>query len=269
MSHFHIRLLGCLFVFPMLLAAHWQSAAGGQEAPAPPVQAAQPAVKPALSAEELARRKELLATRVTELYELYKIAAWRKAEAYFTEDSRDTYYGTRKDPILSFELKDLQLHRDGTRAIAALEITCSVDRFPAPMRLSQKSRWVWERDSWYQKLEPFVSHPLTPFVVSLPADQQTSSMLRFEKSQAEIGRGLEKHVFRFQNVGKETITVRLMPDDWLCMSVSTDKEKYAPGEWGEARVETELEPDTKAREFVVQVLILPGPQWAVIKLRLP
>lgn len=262
MFRFAILLLVCLLVFPILLAAGLQSAAGDR----PPQQA--PA-RPAVSAEELARRKALLSARVTELYELYRIPSWRKAEAYFTEESKDVFYETHKGAIIDFTVKDLQINKDGAVAIAVVDIKFRLGQFPDLMVMPQKSRWLWERDNWYQKLERAAQNPLAPFLASQPASAQTTAMVRFEKNQAEIARGPQKYTFRFQNTGKETISLRPIPHDCLCMELSTDKEKYAPDEWGEVRVETDIDLEAKGQEYVVQVMMLPGPQWAVIRLRLP
>ena len=73
---------------------------------------------------------------------------------------------------------------------------------------------------------------------------------------------------RSSRAGQEILTVRAGADPCQCMDVSLDKEKYAPGEWGQLRIKTKIGADIEARELRVQVLGEPGPQWVFLSLRL-
>jgi hypothetical protein len=73
---------------------------------------------------------------------------------------------------------------------------------------------------------------------------------------------------RSSRAGQEVLTVRAGADPCQCMEVSLDKEKYAPGEWGQLRIKTKIGADIEARELRVQVLGEPGPQWVFLTLRL-
>lgn len=221
-----------------------------------------------LSPAEAARRKELLHSRVTEIYKLFQIPAWRKAEAYLTEDSKDIYYEMPKGAILDFSVKNIAVQPDGVAAVASVEIKFNVARFPTPFPLLQKTRWVWEGDNWFLKLERVPNHPLAPFMLNQPPAAYKNAILRFEKMEQEISRGNHEYVFSFQNAGKEPLSLQTFVDDCACMEARLDKQTYAPGEAGRLRVNMRIEADARPRDYTVRVYGTPGGHWVLVKLAL-
>jgi len=226
----------------------------------------QPPAKPQLSSAELNKRKEALASRVTELYDLAKAGQWRKMEALMTEDSKDIFYGQSKNPINEFEVKRVEVDPDGKTGHVVVEIKFVSGGLAQPMVMPQKSRWVYENGAWLVKLEKPVAHPLAAFTQGGAAGPP--SALRFSQREIEIERGAHEYVLRFENTGQQTLAVSAGADPCQCMDVSLDKEKYAPGESGELRIKTEIDATMEPREFRVQVVAEPGPQWTFLTLRL-
>jgi hypothetical protein len=222
--------------------------------------------KPELSSAELNKRKEALASRVTELYDLAKAGQWRKMEAFMTEDSKDVFYGQPKNPINEFEVKRIEVELDGKTGKAVVDIKFMAGGFAQLMVLPQPSRWVFENGAWLVKLEKPVAHPLAAFTQGGAAGPP--SALRFGQREIEIERGAHEYVVRFQNTGQQTLAVRAGTDPCQCLEVSLDKQKYAPGESGELRIKTEIDADMEPRELRVQVVAEPGPQWTFLTLRL-
>jgi len=183
-----------------------------------------------------------------------------------TEDSKDIFYGQSKNPINEFEVKRVEVEPDGKTGLAVAEIKFPAGVFAQLMVLPQRSRWVFENGVWLLKLEKPVAHPLAPFVQRGAAGPP--SALRFDKQEIEIERGVHEYVLRFENTGQQTLAVRAGADPCQCMDVSPDKEKYAPGESGELRIKTEIDATMEPREFRIQVLAEPGPQWTFLTLRL-
>lgn len=227
---------------------------------------AKPHAKSQLSSTELNKRKEALASRVTEVYELAKAGQWRKMEALMTEDSKDIFYGQSKNPINEFEVKRVEVEPDGKTGRAVVDIKFMAGGFAQPMVLPQPSRWVFEDDVWLLKLEKPAAHPLAAFTQGGAAGPP--SALRFDKREIEIERGVHEYVLRFENTGQQVLAVRAGADPCQCMDVSLDKEKYAPGESGELRIKTEIDANMEPRQFRVQVVAEPGPQWTFLTLRL-
>ncbi len=252
----------CVFVLFLLMGAAKATAAQAPAASPP-----QAPSRAALGPEELDRRKKLLSSRVAEIYKLFQIPSWRKAEAYLTEDSRDIFYEQPKGPVLDFTIKDLEVAPDGMSAQASVEIKFVLAQFPTPLTMLRKTRWVYEQDNWFMKLERVPNHPLAPFLLQRTPDK--NAVLRFPKLEQEISRGTREYVFPFENAGKETLSVRALPDDCGCMEASLDKESYAPGEKGELRVKMRIEEKAQAHEFYVRVYAIPGNHWTVVRLRLP
>ena len=238
--------------------------AGGAPQASPPVK--QRPATPELSSAELNKRKEALASRVTELYDFAKAGQWRKMEALMTEDSKDIFYGQSKNPINEFEVKRVEVEPDGKTGLAVAEIKFTTGAFAQLMVLPQRSRWVYENGAWLLKLEKPVAHPLAAFAQGGAAGPP--SALRFGQQEIEIERGAHEYVLRFENTGQQTLAVRAGADPCQCMDVSLDKEKYAPGEWGELRIKTEIDAHAEPREFRIQVVAEPGPQWTFLILRL-
>jgi len=226
----------------------------------------QPPAKSQLSSAELNKRKEALASRVTEVYELAKAGQWRKMEALMTEDSKDIFYGQSKNPINEFEVKRIEVEPDGKTGKAVVDIKFAAGGFAQPMVLPQPSRWVFENGIWLLKLEKPVAHPLAAFTQGGAAGPP--SALRFDAREIEIERGAHEYVFRFENTGQQTLVVRAGADPCQCMDVSLDKDKYAPGESGKLRIKTAIDANMEPREFRVQVVAEPGPQWTFLTLRL-
>ena len=226
----------------------------------------QPPAKSRLSSAELNKRKEALASRVTELYDFAKAGQWRKMEALMTEDSKDIFYGQPKNPINEFEVKRIEVELDGKTGKAVVDIKFMAGGFAQLMVLPQPSRWVFENGAWLVKLEKPVAHPLAAFTQGGAAGPP--SALRFGQREIEIERGAHEYVVRFQNTGQQVLTVRADTDPCQCLEVSLDKQKYAPGESGELRIKTAIDADMEPREFRVQVVAEPGPQWAFLTLRL-
>jgi hypothetical protein len=227
---------------------------------------AKPPAKPQLSSAELAKRKDALTSRVTELYNLAKAGQWRKMEAFMTEDSKDIFFGQAKNPIADFEVKRVEVEPDGKSGFAVADIKFFPAGFAAHMVMPQRSRWVYEGDTWLVKLEKPVAHPLAAFMQDGAAGPP--SALRFEKRAIEIERGVHEYVMPFQNTGQQALTVRASPDPCECMEVSLDKETYAPGEAGKLRIKTQIDAQTEPRTFRIQVLGEPGNNWAFIFLQL-
>jgi hypothetical protein len=238
--------------------------AGAAPQASPPVK--QRPATPQLSSAELNKRKEALASRVTELYDFAKAGQWRKMEAFMTEDSKDLFFAQAKNPIADFEVKRVEVEPDGRTGKAVVDIKFYSGAFAQPMVLPQKSRWVYENGAWLVKLEKPVAHPLAAFTQGGAAGPP--SALRLDKREIEIERGVHEYIVRFQNTGQQTLAVRAGADPCQCMDVSLDKEKYAPGESGELRIKTEIDATMEPREFRVQVVAEPGPQWTFLTLRL-
>lgn len=226
----------------------------------------QPPAESQPSPAELAKRKSALKSRVTELYTLAKAGEWRKMEAMMTEDSKDAFYGQSKNPISEFEVKGIEVAPDGKSGRAVVDIKFRPGGFSTFMVLPQRSKWVYENETWLTKLEKPIAHPAGAF---MPAgDAAPVNDVRFEKREIEIERGAHEYVIRFQNAGRQALTVNATPDPCGCMEVSLDKEKYAPGESGQLRINTELDKAMEPRQFRVQVLAQPGSQWTILLLRL-
>ena len=226
----------------------------------------QPPAKSQFSPAELNKRKEALASRVTEFYRLAKGGAWRQMEAFMTEDSKEVFFGGPRNPITDFEVKHVEVEPDGKIGLVVVDIKFFPGGFPQLVTLPQRSRWVYENGAWLLKLEKPVAHPLASFVQR--GATGPPSALRFDKREIEIERGVHEYVLRFENTGPQTLAVRAGADPCQCMDVSPDKEKYAPGEWGELRIKTEIDAHTEPREFLVQVVAEPGPHWTFLILRL-
>jgi len=241
--------------------------AAPQQPPAPPP--SQAGSQTAVSAGELTKRRELLSSRVTELYELYRIPSWRRAEAYVTEESRDIFYELPKGPILGFTVKKLEVQPDAKRAQAFVEIKFVMAGFPEPMFLLQKTQWVYEHDNWFMKLERPPQNPLAPLLAGQPASAFKDAVLRFQELEQEVAPGKREYVFPFQNFSKETLTVKALADECNCMEVTLSKQSYAPGERGEVRVKIDIGEKAKRREFYIQLLANPGGHWIALKLRGP
>jgi len=187
-------------------------------------------------------------------------------EAMMTEDSKDIFLGQTKNPIADFELKRVEVEPDGKSALAVVDIKFYPAGFAAYMVVPQRSRWVYENDTWLVKLEKPVAHPLAAFMPGGPSGPP--SVLRFEKGEMEIERGVHEYLVPFQNTGQQALTVRASPDPCDCMEVSLDKEKYAPGEAGKLRIKTQIDAQTEPRTFRIQVLGQPGDNWAFLFLQL-
>jgi len=228
--------------------------------------AAKPSAKPQLSSSELAKRKDALTSRVTELYNLAKAGEWRKMEAFMTEDSKDIFFGQAKNPIVDYEVKRVDVEPDGKIGFAAVDIKFFPAGFPTYMVIPQRGRWVYENDTWLVKLEKPVAHPLAAFMQG--GSSGPPSLLRFEKREIEIERGVHEYVIPFENTGQQALTVWASPDPCECMEVSLDKEKYASGEAGKLRIKTRIDAQTEPRTFRIQVLGEPGNNWAFIFLQL-
>ena len=226
----------------------------------------QPPAKSQLSSAELNKRKEALASRVTEVYELAKAGQWRKMDALMTEDSKDIFYGQSKNPINDFEVKRVEVEPDGKTGRAVVDIKFAAGGFAQLTVLPQPSRWVFENGVWLLKLEKPVAHPLAAFTQGGAAGPP--SALRFGQREIDIERGAHEYLLRFENTGQQTLAVRAGADPCQCMDVSLDKDKYAPGESGELRIKTAIDANMESREFRVQVVAEPGPQWTFLTLRL-
>lgn len=244
-----------------LLAGAVASGAQDKPAPAPPPAAVD------TRGDEMESRKQLLARRVTELYELYKIPSWRKAEGYMTEESKDIFYEMPKGQVLEYAVKSVEVSRDGLSGTAGVEIKFRLAGFPQPLTLVQPSRWVYESGNWFLKLDKQPQPHLGGFGDNLPVSAYKNAVLRFTKFVQEAPRGAGEFVFHFQSAGKEPLQAQAMIQDCgVCLSAQFDKPRYEPGETGRLVVRARVDDKSRPGEHPIRVFIMPGRHWIVLKL---
>ena len=222
--------------------------------------------------QDLSAREQQLRQRVNEIYRLFVSGEWRKVEQYVSEDTRDPWFAQPKSTIDSFEIKEIKVAPDGTKADVTVMATFRVPQAALPFTMPQKGEWVFEEGLWFLKIRK----PPTLFemfqATGAPSNPQTSqSPFVFDQNPVLLPKseGTSEIVVKvpFQNVNPNVVTVQELSTTCACLKAEMDKLRLNPEEHAILTVTYHNTSDTAPpARLAIQALILSP---AVYQLELP
>jgi len=187
---------------------------------------------------------QALKDRVQEFYTLLQGGKWTQAEAYFTEDSRETFRNTQKGQMLGFEVKSFTLGEDGQSASVVVNVSSLVPFAPRPLPFPQTTQWRLVKGVWYVELPKAGSGQLqSPFLPGGPVamPHPPPEQLKFKGHLYRLGNifpGQTKTArFPFTNVTDHLVTITSVDLGSRYLHLKTEKKAYKPGESGELAIE--------------------------------
>ena len=96
---------------------------------------------------------QALRERVEAFYTHFQKGQFREAEAYLDEQSKDVFYGAKKNRILAFEVKTIKWAEDFRSANVLVACHTIVPMLgSAPLAVPLASDWRFHNDSWFMHL---------------------------------------------------------------------------------------------------------------------
>ena len=186
--------------------------------------------------------EQALRTRVEQLYTALQQGDWRKAEKFFTKESRPIYRAQPKKPITGYQIDSVKVDTTGKSAEVVVRFPAPGGLIPGvPVSLPETTVWRLAGGQWCMEIAP--SHP----VQGLPptsASQQTSfphfsiktKDLKFQYTWLSVGPvhpGETKVArFAFTNVSQHSVTLADVESTCPCLTMTSQQREFKPGEAG-------------------------------------
>ena len=97
--------------------------------------------------------EEALRSRITQFYGLFQEGKFREAEQFVAEDSRASYYATRKGRVFGFSIKEIDFGSDLKTAKALVALKMKIPMMGSGLvDLPMGSQWAWTEGNWFMVL---------------------------------------------------------------------------------------------------------------------
>jgi hypothetical protein len=186
--------------------------------------------------------EQALRTRAEQLYTALQQGDWRKAEKFFTKESRPIYRAQPKKPITGYRIDSVKVDTTGKSAEVVVGFPAPTAMLPGlPAFIPETTVWRLVGGRWCMEIPP--SHPaqgLPPTSASSPTSFPHFSVntkdLKFQYKSVSVGLvhpGETKVVrFAFTNVSQHSVTLADVESTCPCLKMTSQQKEFKPGEAG-------------------------------------
>jgi hypothetical protein len=191
--------------------------------------------------------EDALRSRVEQYYSALQQGDWAKAEKCLTKESRTTFRGQLKKPVMAYKLRSIKLEPDGKTATVVVEVPVVAAAMPRPIPVPSTTLWRLVSRTWCMELskpDPNANQALfgmSSNATRPPSPVVTSQDLKFDSIWCGLGNVQigETPVakFPFKNISSHPVTLGDIQLGCDCLRLKTQQMEYKPGEAGTLEIE--------------------------------
>lgn len=230
-----------------------------------------------------------LRSRVESFYTHFQKGEFRQAESYLEEESKDAFYGAKKDRILGFEVKTIKWAEDFRSASVLVMCHTVVPLLGSrPVAVPLSGDWRFQNDNWFMHLEikesesdegALLSHAPSPFG-QMQFNQQVAAPGQY-RAPLEAPRPTVESLATMYQVSTQMVRFPPKPDEPVTrtilvknnslgklqlekygrdingIAVSITKSEFNPGEESEIQLTYSPENNELAGRYRIDFMLMP------------
>lgn len=186
--------------------------------------------------------EQALRTRADQLYTALQQGDWRKAEKFFTKESRPIYRAQPKKPISGYRIDSVKVDATGKSAEVVVAFPAPTGIIPGPpVLIPETTVWRLAGGRWCMEISPphlvqGLPQASATEQTSLPRFLIKSKDLKFQYTWLSVGPvhpGETKVArFAFTNVSQHSVTLADVESTCPCLTMTSQQKEFKPGEAG-------------------------------------